>query len=117
MKNFYEVCVYKVKPTKVAEFEELILEIDEFQQSIPGSLEMEFIKRTHRITNFESIRQGIPPKKITRIIKSVKYIMYWKMDNEETHGKATQLFFEKFGKKLSRCTLEPGEKYLGVNVL
>jgi hypothetical protein len=114
--SFVEVCVYDVKPDKVDEFEKLIPEILEFQKNYPDTIDIRYMKRTHRFTEYDEIKNGKPSKRIQKIIKSVKYIFYWELKDEIVHGQATKLFFEKYDKSLNKCLLMPGEKYLGERI-
>lgn len=36
----------------------------------------------------EQIKEGLPPIKISRIVKSVKYMLYWEFDSKENYGAA-----------------------------
>jgi len=47
-------------------------------KNFSGLINLKIIKRTHRIKDIELIRRGKSALKITRIVKSVKYILYWK---------------------------------------
>ena len=40
----------------------------------------------------EQIKEGMPPLKITRIVKSVKYMLYWEFDTKESYGAAQKNF-------------------------
>lgn len=71
---FTEICIYQVKPQKVEEFETLMLEVKSFLEKQEGLLLFRFIKREYRI-DMEQIKEGLPPLKINRIVKSVKYIL------------------------------------------
>ena len=112
-KTFVEVCIFEVKPNKTEEFEDILKNIVEFQREKPGVLDIRYMKRTHRFTDFDEIRNGEPSKRIQRIIKSVKYIMFWELESEVVHGKATQAFFQRFDKEISRCLVAPADKHLG----
>ena len=67
---FTEICIYQVKPQKVEEFETLMLEVKSFLEKQEGLLLFRFIKREYRI-DMEQIKEGLPPIKINRIVKSV----------------------------------------------
>ena len=74
--SFSEICIYQVKPQKVEEFEALMLEAKAFLEQQEGLFLLKLIKRGYRI-DMEQIKEGLPPLKITRIVKSVKYMLYW----------------------------------------
>lgn len=112
-KTFVEICIFQVKPNKTEEFEAILNNLIDFQRKEAGVIDVRYMKRTHRFTDFSGIKNGEPSKRIERIIKSVKYIMYWELENELVHGKATQAFFEKFDKEISRCLIAPADKHLG----
>ena len=71
---FTEICIYQVKPQKVEEFETLMLEVKSFLEKQEGLLLFRFIKREYRI-DMEQIKEGLPPLKINRIVKSVVDIL------------------------------------------
>ena len=71
--SFTEICIYQVKPQKVEEFEALMIEVKSFLEKQEGLLLLRFIKRGYRI-DMEQIKEGLPPIKINRIVKSVKYM-------------------------------------------
>ncbi|WLD26922.1 hypothetical protein [Clostridioides sp. ZZV14-6104] len=82
---FTEICVYQVKPQKVDEFETLMLEVKSFLEKQEGLLLLRFTKREYHI-DLEQIKEGLPPPKLTRIVKSVKYMLYWEFDTKENYG-------------------------------
>ena len=109
---FTEVCVYQVKPQKVEEFEALMLEAKRFLEEQEGLLLLRLIKRGYRIA-MEQIRAGLPPLKITRIVKSVKYVLDWEFDTPEHYGAAQKNLYETYWKSMERCLAVPHDKYLG----
>ena len=54
----------------------LMLEAKSLLEKQEGLLLLRLIKRGYRI-DMEQIKEGLPPLKINRIIKSVKYMLYW----------------------------------------
>ena len=100
---FAETCIYQVKPQKVDEFESLMLEIQDFLKKQEGLL----------LLRLEQIREGLPPKEITRIIKSVKYVLYWEFDTKESYGTAQKNLYDSHWKSIERCLVMPHDKYLG----
>ena len=84
---FTELCIYQVKPQKIAEFEALMLEAKDFLEKQEGLLLLRLVKRGYHI-DMEQIKEGLPPLRITRIVKSMKYMLYWEFDTKENYGAA-----------------------------
>ncbi len=110
--SFSEICIYQVKPQKAEEFESLMLEAENFLRQQDGLLLLRFIKRGYHI-DMEQIRDGLPPLKLTRIVKSVKYVLYWEFDTKESYGKAQQNLYGSYWKAIEKCLIAPHDKYLG----
>jgi len=110
---FVEVCLYEVKPERVEEFEQLIKEVKEHHKNYPGVKRVEYMKRTHRPTSFSGAKKGEPPIKLTRKPTSITYVLYWELDNEVTHGKATASGLKKFYKTFARCLIKAPKIILG----
>lgn len=110
--SFTEICIYQVKPQKVEEFEALMLEAKGFLEKQEGLLLFRFVKREYHI-DLDQIKEGLPPKKITRIVKSVKYMLYWEFDTKENYGIAQKNLYESYWKSIERCLIMPHDKYLG----
>lgn len=111
--SFSEICIYQAKPDKVDEFETLMKEAIEFMEKLDGVLLLRFIKRTHNINDFSLIKEGLPPHKITRIVKSVRYMLYWEFDTIENYGIAQKSLYERYWKAIEKCLVVPHDKYLG----
>lgn len=109
---FTEICIYQVKPQKVEEFETLMLEAKSFLEKQEGLLLLRFIKRGYHI-DMEQIREGLPPRGITRTVKSVKYMLYWEFDTKESYGAAQKNLYESYWKPIEKCLVVPHDKYLG----
>lgn len=109
---FTEICIYQVKPQKSEEFEELMKEVKPFLEEQEGLLLLRLMKRDHRI-DMEQIKDGLPPLKLTRIVKSVKYVLYWEFDTEESYGRAQKNLYNTYWKSIERCLIAPHDKYLG----
>ena len=80
---FTEICIYQVKPQKAEEFEALMQEAKQLLEQQEGLLLLRFSRRDHHI-DMEQIKEGLPPPKIKRIVKSVKYMLYWEFDTKES---------------------------------
>lgn len=109
---FTEICIYQVKPQKEEDFEALMLETKSFLEKQEGLLLLRFSKRGYRI-DMEQIKEGLPPLKITRIVKSVKYMLYWEFDTKESYGTAQKNLYESYWKSIEKCLVVPHDKYLG----
>lgn len=109
---FTEICIYQVKPKKAEEFETLMQEAKSFLEEQEGLLFLRLIKRGYHI-DMEQIKEGLPPLKITRIVKSVKYMLYWEFDTKESYGAAQKRLYDSYWKSIEKCLLVPHDKYLG----
>lgn len=109
---FTEICIYQVKPQKTEEFEALMLEAKRFLEKQEGLLLLRLIKRGYRI-DMEQIKEGLPPPKIKRIVKSVKYMLYWEFDTKESYGAAQKNLYNTYWKAIETCLIAPHDKYLG----
>lgn len=112
---FTEICIYQVKPKKAEEFEALMLEAKSFLEKQEGALLLRFVKRGYHI-DMEQIKQGLAPLKITRIVKSVKYMLYWEFDSKESYGAAQKNLYNSYWKSIEKCLIVPHDKYLGERV-
>ncbi len=109
---FTEICIYQVKPQKVDEFEMLMAEVKPFLEKQEGLFLLRFVKREYHI-DLEQIKEGLPPPKITRIVKSVKYMLYWEFDTKENYGIAQKNLFNSYWSSIEKCLIVPHDKYLG----
>ena len=71
------------------------------------------MKRTHRQKDFKSVKDGKPAIRLTRKPKSVKYVLYWELENEIVHAEITKSGLEKFYKRFNRCLLTMPKIILG----
>ena len=110
--QFTEICIYQVKPQKVEEFEALMLEAKNLLEKQEGLLLLRLVKRGYHI-DMEQIKEGLPPLKITRIVKSVKYMLYWEFDTKESYGAAQKILYNSYWKAIEKCLIVPHDKYLG----
>lgn len=112
---FSEICIYQVKPQKSEEFEALMLEAKSFLEKQEGLLSLRLVKRNHRI-DMEQIKEGLPPREITRVVKSVKYVLFWEFDTKESYGAAQKNLYDSCWKPIERCLIVPHDKYLGERI-
>ena len=77
-----------------------------------GMLLLRLIKRGYHI-DMEQIKEGLAPLKLTRIVKSVKYMLYWEFDTKENYGAAQKNLYNSYWKPIEKCLIVPHDKYLG----
>lgn len=111
-----EVCIYEVKPNKIEEFERLIEGVAKHHRDFPGVKDVRYMKRTHRQGDFASVKKGEPPIKLTRAPKFVTYVLYWELEDEIIHGKATKSGLEHFFKEFTKCLATPPKIILGERI-
>jgi len=111
-----EVCIYKVKPDKTLEFEDLVGRVVKHHREFPGVRDVRYVKRTYRPRDFTSAKKGLPAIKLTRRPKEVTYVLYWELDDEVTHGKATKSGLEHFFKDFARCLVTTPNMILGERI-
>lgn len=109
---FTEMCIYQVKPQKTEEFETLMQEAKRFLERQEGLLLLRLAKRGYRI-DMEQIKEGLPPLPITRVVKSVKYMLYWEFDTREHYGAAQKNLYDSYWRSIENCLIVPHDKYLG----
>ncbi len=85
-----------------------------FLEKQEGLLLFRLVKRGYHI-DMEQIKEGLPPLKITRIVKSVKYMLYWEFDTKERWSGAKKLY-DSYWKPIERCLIVPHDKYLGEGI-
>ena len=109
---FTEICIYQVKPQKTEEFEALMLTAKSFLEEQEGLLALRLVRRGYHI-DLAQIKEGLPPLKLTRIVKSVKYMLYWEFDTKENYGLAQKNLYDSYWKAIEKCLVVPHDKYLG----
>lgn len=103
--TFSEVKLFQVKPGKLEEFEALVKTVAAEQKKQPGSVSIRYMKRFYTMDGL--IKEGLPPRELTRIVKCVKYYSYWEFDTKENYGKATRWLFEEYGKDIMKLLIMP----------
>ena len=109
---FTEICIYQVNPQKTEDFESLMLEAKTFLEKQDGVLLLRLSKRGYHI-DMEQIKEGLPPPELTRIVKCVKYMLYWEFDSKESYGIAQKNLYNSYWKSIEKCLIAPHDKYLG----
>jgi hypothetical protein len=111
--SFSEISIYQVKPDKTIEFEAIMQDACEMMKAIDGCHFLRLIQRTHYIKDMKTIKDGLQPDKLTRIVKCVRYALYWEFDTDENYGKAQKQLYESYWKVIDRCLIVPHDKILG----
>ncbi len=114
---FNEICIYEAKIDKQDEIENLMKEIAEFYLSQSGVIDVRYIKRTHRQEDFNSVKEGKVPIRLTRFAGKVTYILHWTVENEEIHARISKLGLERFYKRWNRCLITMPKILLGENIV
>ncbi|WP_026478671.1 hypothetical protein [Alkaliphilus transvaalensis] len=113
--TFMEIAIYQVKPTKAEVFEELLKEVVDTQKEQGGLIDLKYFKRDYTI-DYEQIKEGLPPRKLTKIIKSIKYVLVWEFKTKEDYGRALQCIHHKYDKEINRCLVVPHDKLIGERI-
>jgi len=114
---FNEICIYEAKIEKQDEIEALMKEVAEFYLSQPGVVDVKYIKRTHRQKDFNAVKAGEPPIRLTRQIGKVTYMLYLVAENEQAHADLCKPALEMFYKHWTRCLLSMPKILLGENIV
>lgn len=114
---FNEICIYEAKIDKQEEIETLMKEVADFYKSQAGVVDVKYIKRTHRQEDFNAVKEGKPPIRLTRNVGKVTYILYWVLEDEETHARVSKLGLELFYKRWTRCLTTMPKILLGENIV
>jgi len=108
MADFVEVKLFEVNPEKVDAFEALCPEMTAWQRNCPGCQRMLLMKREYTIDNPEK-----DPRKLKKIVKSVKYFAVWEFDTREDYAAACHAFFARYERPLGRVLIHPFDIHLG----
>lgn len=111
--SFSEISIYQVKPDKVDEFEGIMQDAGEEMKAMDGCQMFRLIRRTHYIKDMKTIRDGLPLDKMTRIVKCVRFALYWEFNTDENYGKAQKRLYETYWKAIEKCLIVPHDKILG----
>jgi len=114
---FNEICIYEAKIERQDEIETLMKEVAEFYLAQQGVLDVKYIKRTHRQKDFNAVKEGELPIKLTRQMGKVTYVLYWALESEEVHARVSKLGLEKFYKRWNRCLTTMPKIILGENII
>lgn len=114
---FNEICIYEAKLTKLNEIEELMKEVAEFYLKQDGVIDVRYIRRTHRQKDFNAVKKGELPIRLTKNVGKVIYVLFWVLENEEAHARVSKLGVEKFYKRWNRCLTTMPKIILGENIV
>lgn len=114
---FNEICLYEAKIDKQDEIETLMKEVAEFYTAQPGVIEVRYIKRTHRQKDFNAVKEGELPVRLTRNVGKITYVLHWTLVDEEAHARVSKLGIEKFYKRWTRCLTTMPKIILGENIV
>jgi len=111
--SFSEINIYQVKPDKMNEFEAIMKDAVQMMKVIDGCQSLRLIQRTHYIKDMKTIKDGLQPDKLTRIVKCVRYALYWEFDTDKNYGKAQKKLYKTHWKAIEKCLIVPHDKILG----
>ena len=92
-------------------------EVAEFYKSQPGVIDVKYIKRTHRQKDFNAVKNGEVPVRLTRQINKVTYVLYWTLESKEAHAAIYPAAMKKFYKRWTRCLITMPKIILGENIV
>jgi len=114
---FNEICIYEAKIEKQDEIEALMKEVAAFYLTQRGVVDVKYIKRTHRQKDFNAVKAGEVPIRLTRYVGKVTYMLHLVLENEEAHAKLAVVGLEKFYRRWNRCLTTMPKIYLGENIV
>ena len=114
---FTEICIYEAKVDKQDEIEALMREVREFYLAQEGIIDVKYIKRTHRQKDFNAVKAGEPPVRLTRYVGKVTYMLYLVVEDEEAHARLYKPAFKKFYTRWNRCLTTMPKILLGENIV
>jgi hypothetical protein len=113
---FYEICIYEAKLDKQDEIEELMKEVAAFYKGTDGIKDVRYIKRTHRQEDFNSVKEGVPPVRLTRYVGKVTYVLILGTEDEKAHGDLAKAALPVFYKRWTRCLTTMPKIILGTDI-
>ncbi len=120
---FHEITIYEAKIEKQDEIEALIACPNSIQDAHlsqdcihPGVVEVTYVKRTHRQADFNAVREGKPPIRLTRWAGKVTYMLHWVLEDGEAHARVSRLGLERFYKRWNRCLITMPKILLGEEI-
>lgn len=92
-------------------------EVAEFYLKQEGVIDVHYIKRIYWQKDFNAVKEGEPPVRLTRNVGKVTYVLYWVLESEEAHAKISKLVVEKFYKRWNWCLTTMPKIVLGENIV
>lgn len=114
---FNEICIYEAKLNKLEEIETLMKEVAAFYLEQDGVIDVHYIKRTHRQKDFNAVRDGELPIRLTRNVGKVTYVLHWVLEDEAAHARISKMGIEKFYKRWNRCLITMPKIILGESIV
>ena len=114
---FNEICIYEAKLNKEQEIEELMKDVAEFYRKQDGVIDVYYVKRNYRQKDFNAVKAGEAPIRLTRTTDKVTYVLYWVLENEEVHAGIYPEALARFYKRWTRCLLTMPKIILGENIV
>ena len=114
---FHEICIYEAKIEKQDEIEALMKEVAEFYRSQAGVIDVKYIKRTHRQEDFNAVKEGKPPVRLTKWVGKVTYVLHWILEDETVHALVSKIGLEQFYKRWNRCLTTMPKILLGESIV
>lgn len=114
---FNEICIYEAKLNKLEEIETLMKEVATFYLEQDGVIDVHYIKRTHRQKDFNAVRDGELPIRLTRNVGKVTYVLHWVLEDEAAHARISKIGIEKFYKRWNRCLITMPKIILGESIV
>lgn len=114
---FNEICIYEAKIEKQDEIETLMKEMAVFYMQQQGVIDVSYIKRTHRQKNFNAVKTGELPVKLTRYQGKIIYVLHLTVENEEVHARVSALGLKMFYKRWTRCLITMPKIIIGQNIV
>ena len=108
---FSEIKVFRVKPDRVDDFNELIGKMKSFQANCEGCLMIKYQARNYVFDHINS-----PPRPIKRVIKCVTYYSYWEFKTIEQYAAAQIDFFKQFESKIRKDLIAPFDIHCGESI-
>ena len=74
-------------------------------------------KRTPQHKDFNAVKKGELPIRLTKNIGKVTYVLHWVLENEEVHTRVSKLGIEKFYKRWNHGLTTMPNIILGENIV
>ena len=92
-------------------------EVAAFYRAQEGVIEVHYVKRTHRQKDFEAVKNGELPIRLTRVADKITYVLYWKLKDAESPAALYKPALDKFYKRWTCCLTTMPKIILGESVV